>query len=102
MSEGHFCVGQTFFRGVFNNFSKFSKKEFPQYDDHAFHLCTRVFTWFRVRVINKAAKFQKRKEKGQNVKQKKMTQKRILLWPHSNNFVNEFMFILHLSFFASH
>ena len=50
-------------RGLFKNFFKHLKVKFPYYNDQILHLVTRVLTWFRVRTINKLAKYKNRPKK---------------------------------------
>jgi len=54
-------------RGLFKNFFKYLKTKFPYYDDKVLHLVTRVLTWFRVRTINKIAKYKMRPKKEPKV-----------------------------------
>ena len=50
-------------RGLFKNFFEYLKTKFPIYDDKILHLVTRVLTWFRIRTINKLAKYKVRPKK---------------------------------------
>ena len=64
-------------RGLFKNFFNILKANFPQYENKILHLTTRVFSWFRIRTINKLAKFKKKAKKEPKViaKQKKTKNK---------------------------
>lgn len=64
-------------RGLFYNFFQMLKAKFPQYHDKVLHLVTRVFSWFRVRSINKLAKKKNRpRKKPKSKKTKNETKKR--------------------------
>ena len=52
-------------RGLFRNFFNILKAKFPHYNDKILHLTTRVFSWFRIRTINKLAKLKKKQRKSQ-------------------------------------
>ena len=63
-------------RGLFRNFLQILKEKFPWYKDKVLYLVTRVFTWFRVRTINKLAKKKKRPRKKSKSKAKLLSKKR--------------------------
>ena len=63
-------------RGLFRNFFQILKTTFPDYQDKVLHLVTRVFSWFRVRAINKLAKKKKRPKKEPKIRGKNIKRKR--------------------------
>ena len=76
-------------KGLFNEFWAKLKGTFPQYHASTLHLVTRIFTRFRIRSINLAAKNKKkalekqqhlkRQQKSKLLKQKKLKIEYLLL-----------------------